>query len=139
MGDAVTEIATNDFNRPQPHDMTKCLGEVLFERLIPWSWDCTHGRHDDDVESNPDKQTKGSALPELDLRVLLSNQAVKNCKEDGKSEVDDERDDRKIVAVESDRGVHEVGGEPQLLQEFLGRIGGIAFRRAWREWNFPAE
>ena len=140
MRDAVTHVAAEDFNSPQPDDVAEELGEVLREGLVPGCRDGAHQRHEDDVEGHVDEDAEGGTLPELDLGEALGQQAVDEREADREREVDDEGDPgESFVTVE---GVGQVGDalrDAQLLEQFLGRVGGVALGRTRRQRHLPAE
>ena len=103
-------------------------------------WDCAHERHQDKVESDPDKQTECGTLPELNSGEIFRDDAVEEGKDNREGEVDDERINRQvIVSVERNCRMNLIGGHPKLLEEHLWWVCCIALGGARRERNFPSE
>ena len=67
VGDAVAQVAAEDFNDPQPDDVAEELREMFRKGLVPRRGDGAHERHEDDVEAHVDDDAEGGTLPELDL------------------------------------------------------------------------
>ena len=86
-GDAVTQVAADQLNRPQPEDVPKELREVLPKRLVPRGGHNTHCGHNDDVEENIKHNAESHTLPELNLGPIFSHHAVEHRKEDSEREV----------------------------------------------------
>ncbi len=140
MGDAVAQVAAEDFNDPQPDDVAEELREVFRKGLVPRRGDGAHERHEDDVEAHVHDDAEGGTLPELDLGEALGEHTVDDCEADGEGEVDDEGDPGEaFIAVVGVAQVSDALRDAELLEELLRRVGCVADGRTRGQWHLPSE
>ena len=92
------------------------------------------------MEGHVDEDTEGGTLPELDLREALGEHTVDDRESDREREVDDEGDPgESFVTVEGVGQVRDALRDAQLLEQLLGRVGGVALGSTRRQRHLPAE
>ena len=86
------------------------------------------------------KIPKAAPCQSFDLREALGEHAVENRESDREREVDDEGDPgESFVTVEGVGQVRDALRDAQLLEQLLGRVGGVALGRTRRQRHLPTE